>query len=667
MWQRVMPALGKDGLLDEGMPKPRGEILVFGKAFSPGGEPRPAFAAGLEVGPVDRPSSTSPSPSSASGDGTSARRRSRSRSPRCRSPGKNAFGGPDYALNPKGDGARARRGARGQGAYLPHLEDPRQLLLKSPGRQTAARGLRGPRPHARARGWPSSARTAASGSRTTFPASPGSRPRVLPGRPGGSAAARVYRGRRGHPPEEPAPGAAAHRDPLPEAPRPVLRAAAGRGGRGGDRRRGAPPGGRDAPGDGAPLSRHRARRRHLPRRRPRSPRTTPPTCACCSPAWSGPTRRGRSSTTAARWSRRLDKEKGHLHALREQELLPGARPRRPVVPGRGDQRHGRAHPARAGDGAAVDLASAARARPGAAHLARARDEPGREAPAGDQARRRSRGRTSSRTTPSGWSSRARSSRRTPRSSARPPRRRRASSAPSRGSTSTRRSRRASARAAARRSSAPTRSWPACASSRRWGARRARRWRTFEAEARRPGVRRGPPQRRGERPLRVPRLRSLLPAGGSGARGEEVRPARRGRAGARRRRVARAARSDGRRSARAPPRGRRSPRGAPRGRGSLGVRSERGRSDRRGARAREARGRAAREGHAARSEPRRGARLARELRRGRPSARRCSTRRGSRRRSSRAPTSPGPTSWRPGWRARTSAAPRRTTSSSSSST
>ncbi|WP_437871002.1 DUF2169 domain-containing protein [Sorangium sp. So ce363] len=132
MWQRVMPALGKDGLLDEGMPKPRGEVLVFGKAFSPGGEPRPAFAAGLQVGPVDKPLVDK-------SVAVVGKRRWHLGAPTEPEPitempltWENAFGGPDYALNPKGMGLGPIEEEGVKAHYLPHLEDPRQLLM-SPG------------------------------------------------------------------------------------------------------------------------------------------------------------------------------------------------------------------------------------------------------------------------------------------------------------------------------------------------------------------------------------------------------------------------------------------------------------------------------------------------------------------------------------------------------
>ncbi|WP_437817709.1 DUF2169 domain-containing protein [Sorangium sp. So ce1078] len=132
MWQRVMPALGKDGLLDEGMPKPRGEVLVFGKAFSPGGEPRPAFAASLQVGPVDKPLVDK-------SIAVVGKRRWHHGAPTEPEPitemalaWEHAFGGPDYPLNPKGMGLAPVEEEGTKVHYLPHLEDPRRLLM-SPG------------------------------------------------------------------------------------------------------------------------------------------------------------------------------------------------------------------------------------------------------------------------------------------------------------------------------------------------------------------------------------------------------------------------------------------------------------------------------------------------------------------------------------------------------
>ncbi|XYI01117.1 DUF2169 domain-containing protein [Sorangium sp. So ce1128] len=132
MWQQVAKALGKDAILDEGLPKPRGEVLVFGRAYAPGGRPQPAFSARLQVG-RDEASLVNKSLY------VIGKRRWQRGGPTEPEPitemdvaWENAFGGPDYPPNPKGmglapvdeDGARVH--------LLPRLEHP-QHLVTSPG------------------------------------------------------------------------------------------------------------------------------------------------------------------------------------------------------------------------------------------------------------------------------------------------------------------------------------------------------------------------------------------------------------------------------------------------------------------------------------------------------------------------------------------------------
>ncbi len=54
MWRFVMAQLGKDVPLDLGMPKPRGEFLVAGSCFAPGGEPAETVEVEVEVGPLSK-------------------------------------------------------------------------------------------------------------------------------------------------------------------------------------------------------------------------------------------------------------------------------------------------------------------------------------------------------------------------------------------------------------------------------------------------------------------------------------------------------------------------------------------------------------------------------------------------------------------------------------
>ncbi|WP_437673121.1 DUF2169 domain-containing protein [Sorangium sp. So ce131] len=135
MWQKVVRQLGKDAALDEGLPKPRGELLVHGKAFSPGGQPRPAFQARVQAGTVDKAVFVV------------GRRRWAYDGPTEPEPitempvtYENAFGGPGYAQNPVGMGASPVEEDGAKVHYLPHLEDPK-ALLRSPGDRPAPAGF----------------------------------------------------------------------------------------------------------------------------------------------------------------------------------------------------------------------------------------------------------------------------------------------------------------------------------------------------------------------------------------------------------------------------------------------------------------------------------------------------------------------------------------------
>ncbi|WP_437627261.1 DUF2169 family type VI secretion system accessory protein [Sorangium sp. So ce1151] len=123
MWQEIPRQLGKDVALDEGLPKPRGEVLVFGKAFAAGGKPRPAFRARVQVGPVDKavyvvgkrrwergvPSEPEPLTELALG-------------------WDKAFGGPGFAPNPIGTGLATVHEDGKKTQPLPQIEHPKHLI-----------------------------------------------------------------------------------------------------------------------------------------------------------------------------------------------------------------------------------------------------------------------------------------------------------------------------------------------------------------------------------------------------------------------------------------------------------------------------------------------------------------------------------------------------------
>ena len=131
MWQQVGKTLGKDAIFDEGLPKPRGEVLVFGRAYAPGGQPQRGFAARLRV---DRGEAALVDKSVYA----VGKRRWQVNGPSDPEPitemalvWENAFGGPDYPPNPRGMGIASVEENGSKVHPLPHLESP-DHLIKSP-------------------------------------------------------------------------------------------------------------------------------------------------------------------------------------------------------------------------------------------------------------------------------------------------------------------------------------------------------------------------------------------------------------------------------------------------------------------------------------------------------------------------------------------------------
>ncbi len=54
IWKFLANKLGQDGMLDFGMPKPQGEVIVLGNYYAPGGNPVKADRVQLIMGPVDK-------------------------------------------------------------------------------------------------------------------------------------------------------------------------------------------------------------------------------------------------------------------------------------------------------------------------------------------------------------------------------------------------------------------------------------------------------------------------------------------------------------------------------------------------------------------------------------------------------------------------------------
>lgn len=118
LWPEVMPALGDGAALDMWMPKSRAEALLTGSAFPPGGA-APATTVRMKLGAVDKRLRVI-------GDRRWEHGAMSSPAPFAEMPlgWARAFGGEGYAKNPLGRGF-APDGAAPQ---LPNVEDPRQLI-----------------------------------------------------------------------------------------------------------------------------------------------------------------------------------------------------------------------------------------------------------------------------------------------------------------------------------------------------------------------------------------------------------------------------------------------------------------------------------------------------------------------------------------------------------
>ncbi|MFO0755169.1 MAG: DUF2169 domain-containing protein [Byssovorax sp.] len=126
LWKLVGKELGKEGVLDMGMPKPRAEVLVDGSAYTPGGAPRIGCSVRARVGTIDKSLyvvgdrhwklggvASDPEPFTEMRLGWDR-----------------AFGGPGYAQNPLGKGFAPA--GKGEMHPLPNIELPKQLV-RAPG------------------------------------------------------------------------------------------------------------------------------------------------------------------------------------------------------------------------------------------------------------------------------------------------------------------------------------------------------------------------------------------------------------------------------------------------------------------------------------------------------------------------------------------------------
>jgi uncharacterized protein YjbI with pentapeptide repeats len=129
LWKTVPPLLGETPILDQGMAKPRGEVLLAGSCCAPRGTRRPASQVTLRVGNVRKTLSVF-------GDrywvpGAGGMKKISEAEPFEEIPltWNNAFGGEGFAANPAGKGINPVTDPNGRTRVpLPNIEDPRQLV-----------------------------------------------------------------------------------------------------------------------------------------------------------------------------------------------------------------------------------------------------------------------------------------------------------------------------------------------------------------------------------------------------------------------------------------------------------------------------------------------------------------------------------------------------------
>ncbi|WP_437649632.1 DUF2169 family type VI secretion system accessory protein [Sorangium sp. So ce362] len=134
LWKFTAAELGRDAVLDMGMPKPRGELLISGRAYPREGR-APACAVRARLGAVDKTLYVI-------GDRTWRRGVPTEPEPFTSMPivWERAFGGPGFAPNPVGKGAQPIETEAGETHPLPNIELPKPLIT-SPGDRPAPAGF----------------------------------------------------------------------------------------------------------------------------------------------------------------------------------------------------------------------------------------------------------------------------------------------------------------------------------------------------------------------------------------------------------------------------------------------------------------------------------------------------------------------------------------------
>jgi uncharacterized protein YjbI with pentapeptide repeats len=129
MWKFTARELGKEAILDFGMPKPRGEVVVTGKFFSPDNRPVPGGKVRIKLADVDKTLYVFGNRYWKRGEGSAMGITEPEPVTILDISYENAFGGPVFPQNPLGKGMEPVPIETGEDLLpLPNIEDPKRLV-----------------------------------------------------------------------------------------------------------------------------------------------------------------------------------------------------------------------------------------------------------------------------------------------------------------------------------------------------------------------------------------------------------------------------------------------------------------------------------------------------------------------------------------------------------
>jgi uncharacterized protein YjbI with pentapeptide repeats len=135
LWKNSEAAIGSDGILDAGWPKPAGEFLVYGACHAPNATPVPQINVTAGIGGIRKTLAVFGDRHFSALRGISAAQPFR----RMEIGPKQSFGGEGFADNPKGCGFAAIKDAAGAPLHpLPNVESPAALIVSSSDRPQPA-------------------------------------------------------------------------------------------------------------------------------------------------------------------------------------------------------------------------------------------------------------------------------------------------------------------------------------------------------------------------------------------------------------------------------------------------------------------------------------------------------------------------------------------------